>query len=93
MTATSSASISGCAIGPGPWRAAGGCEQRPAHAQPAARTTVERVTHQVIAAGLGDGGQHLLEQLVGSDALAERVVGEHDPVAQHVGGEVADVVG
>ena len=29
----------------------------------------------------------------GAHAVGERVVGEHEPVAQHVGGEVADVVG
>ncbi len=34
-----------------------------------------------------------LEHVVGRDAVAERVVGEHEPVAQHVGGEVGDVLG
>ena len=48
---------------------------------------------QVRGVRLGDGGEHPLEQLVGGDPLAERVVGQHDPVAEHVGGEVADVVG
>ena len=34
-----------------------------------------------------------VEQVVGLDAVAERVVGEHDAVAQDVGGEVGDVLG
>ena len=54
--------------------------------------TVRGFMGQARGAGLGNGRQHPLEQLVGRDAFAERVVGEHEPVAQHVGREVADVV-
>ena len=43
-------------------------------------------------AGLGHRCQHALEHVVGGHALAERVVGEDETVAQHVGGEVTDVV-
>ena len=60
--------------------AAGWVDQR--HAASARRTG---------ARGL-DRLEHAVDQLVGPHAVGERVVGEHEPVAQHVGGEVADVV-
>ena len=34
-----------------------------------------------------------VDQLVDPQAVGERVVGEDHPVAQHVGGEVGDVLG
>ena len=41
--------------------------------------------------GLGHGLEHLLEQVVGARALAEALVAQHEPVAEHLGREVADV--
>ena len=38
-------------------------------------------------------GEHAVEHVVGLHAVAERVVGEHEPVAQHVRGEVGHVLG
>ena len=53
--------------------------------------TPPRRASDVVVGRRGDRGEHALEQVVGGDALAQRVVGEHDPVAQHVGREVADI--
>ena len=71
-------------IGPGPCRAAGvasdciGSRRRP--------------QAEVVAGGLRHRDDHPFHDLVGADALRERVVGEHEPVAQHIDGEVSHVV-
>ena len=43
--------------------------------------------------GIGHPLEHVVEHPVGVDAGGQRLVGEHDPVAQHVAGEVAHVDG
>ena len=48
---------------------------------------------QVVLVRLGHRDQDLLDHVIGRKAVAERLVGEHQPVAQDVGGEVAHVVG
>ena len=46
-----------------------------------------------LASHAADGVEDARQQVVGGDAVAERVVREHEPVAQHVRGEVGDVLG
>ncbi len=48
--------------------------------------------HQMLLAGLANGREDPLEHLVSGHALAEPVIGEHDPVAQNVGREIMDVL-
>ena len=35
----------------------------------------------MVGLGLGDLGQHAVEEVVGADAVAERVVGEHEAMS------------
>ena len=43
--------------------------------------------------GSGNGRQDPVDDVVGGDAVGERLVGEHEPVAENVRGELADVLG
>ena len=46
------------------------------------------------SASSGDGhrGEDAVDDVVGGDAVGERLVGEHEPVAQHVVGDLAQVL-
>ena len=54
---------------------------------------MERVRSCERDLGLRDGEQDLVEEIVGGDAVGERLVREHEPVAHHVEREIADVLG
>ena len=41
----------------------------------------------------GDGREQAGEDVLGGEALGQRLVGQHEAVAQHVGGDVEDVLG
>ena len=51
----------------------------------------QRGSASVVMAARLDRVHHLLQHLVRRHAVAERLVAQHQPVAQHVGREVADV--
>ena len=75
--ASSSASTTDCGMRPGPWRA------RPAVASAVSHAAADR--GGAVRSGSATAVEHALEDLVGGDAVAQRVVGEHDAVAQDVG--------
>ena len=81
------------ACGPGPWRAArraAGCSAM-LGSRPAASSCQRRLVAHGRCVGHHDGGEDALEDVVGAHAVGERVVGQHEAVAQHVGREVAHV--
>ncbi len=67
-------------IGPGPWRPGGRRARRSRGRSSAAHR-----------AGPSTASRTRLEHVVGGDAVGERLVAQHEPVAQHVGRQVADV--
>ena len=78
-SSTSIASTSARGIGAGPWR--------PAAAGRRAAATITRRAPRARWPGLrlGDRDEQPLDHRVGRQPVAERLIGEHDAVAQHVG--------
>ena len=77
---------------PGPWRAAGGRSRSAVALTPPARPPrTPRPARPRPAELRHHDGEDPLEDVVGAHPVAERVVGEHEAVAQDIGGEVADV--
>ena len=82
----SSASTSAPCIGPGPWRPGGSASER-AHAAIGSVRCAGRARTPPTVSRMRSSRSSALH------AVTQRVVGQDEPVAQHVGGEVGDVLG